>query len=91
MNDVTRKATWMIVGAGSSLLAASIVERSLDAGWRAATSRKPPAKPESLKTSWSDALLWTAVSALLVGLAQLTARRGAAIGWKQATGRRPPK
>jgi Protein of unknown function (DUF4235) len=81
----------MIVGAGSSLLAASIVDRSLDAGWRAVTSRRPPAKPESLKTGWSEALLWTAVSALLVGLAQLSARRGAAVGWKQVTGRKPPK
>jgi hypothetical protein len=91
MNSLARKATWMIVGAGSSLVAASIVERSLDAGWRAVTSRKPPEKPESLKTSWSDALVWTAVSALLVGLAQMSARRGAAVGWKQATGRKPPK
>ena len=91
MKRVTRKATWMIVGAGSSLLAASIVDGSLDAGWRAVTSRKPPAKPESLKTGWSEALVWTAVSALLVGLAQMSARRGAAVGWKQVTGRKPPQ
>jgi hypothetical protein len=91
MKHITRRATWMIVGAGSSLLAASIVDSSLDAGWRAVTSKMPPEKPDSLKTGWSEALVWTAVSALLVGLAQMSAKRGAAIGWKQATGRTPPK
>jgi hypothetical protein len=30
--------TWMLVGAGAAMIATTVVERSLKAGWRAATS-----------------------------------------------------
>jgi hypothetical protein len=85
----TRKITWMVVGAGAAMIASSLVERSLETGWKAATHRKPPG-PNSLKTSWNEALLWTAASAVAVGLAQVAARRGAAIGWQHATGKKVP-
>lgn len=90
MNQTSRKAVWMAVAAGSAVLAGAVVERSLDAGWRATTSHEPN-RPESLKTRWKDALLWTALSAILVGVAQVTARRGAALGWRQVTGKKPPR
>lgn len=90
MTAAPRKALWFIVGAGSAVVAGAAVKRSLDAGWRAVTSKDPPDEPESLTIGWKDALLWTTVSAVAVGLAQLTARRGAAMGWRQVTGKRPP-
>ena len=80
----------MVVGAGAAMLASMIIERSMSAGWRAATSKAPPAKPESLDTSWGDALLWTAASAIAVGIGQVLARRGAAVGWQHYTGKLPP-
>jgi hypothetical protein len=86
----TRKVTWMVVGAGAAMLASSLVERSLEAGWKAATNHRPPGKPESPKTSWREALIWTGASALAIGLAQVAARRGAAIGWQHATGKKAP-
>jgi hypothetical protein len=42
------------------------------------------------KSGWTEALAWTAASALAVGLTQLLAKRGAAIGWEYATGKHPP-
>ncbi|MFN2602783.1 MAG: DUF4235 domain-containing protein [Gemmatimonadaceae bacterium] len=90
MTAAPQKVLWFAVGASSAMAAGIVVKRSLDAGWRAATSKDPPDDPESLKTGWKDALLWTAISAVAVGVAQLTARRGAALGWRQVTGRRPP-
>ena len=81
---------WMVVGAGAAMLASMIIERSMSAGWRAVTSKAPPAKPESLDTSWGDALLWTAASAIAVGIGQVLARRGAAVGWQHYTGKLPP-
>ena len=90
MTAAPRKALWFVVGAGSAIVAGAAVKRSLDAGWRAVTSKDPPDEPESLTIGWKDALLWTTVSAVAVGLAQLTARRGAAMGWRQVTGKRPP-
>src|SRR5215217_1058514 len=87
----SRKVTWMIVGAGAAMLASSLVERALGAGWKAVTSKSPPSKPESpRKTGWSEALAWTAASALAVGLTQVLAKRGAALGWEYATGSHPP-
>lgn len=91
MNQAASKAVWMAVGAGSAVVAGAIVERSLNAGWRAVTSKQPPNRPESLKTRWREALIWTAASAVLVGVAQISARRGAALGWRQVTGKLPPR
>ena len=85
-----RKVTWMIVGAGAAMLASTLVERSMTAGWRAITSDDPPSKPESPKTGWVPALTWTAASALAIGLSQVLAKRSAALGWEYATGRQPP-
>ena len=87
----SEKVTWMIVGAGAAMIASSIVEKSLAAGWKAVTSNKPPSKPESPhRTGWKEAVVWTAASALAVGLSQVLAKRGAALGWEYATGNHPP-
>jgi len=91
MNQATSKVVWIAVGAGSAVLAGAIMERSLNVGWRAVTSKPPPNRPESLKTRWKEALFWTAASAVLVGVAQISARRGAALGWRQVTGKLPPR
>lgn len=82
--------TWMLVGAGAAMLATMVIERSMTAGWRAVTSKAPPAKPESIETTWGSALMWTAASAVAVGIGQVIARRGAALGWQHATGKLPP-
>jgi hypothetical protein len=81
---------WMLIAAGSAMVAAMVIDRGLTAGWRAATSEDPPENPSSPDTSWGDALLWTAGSALAVGLGQVLARRGAAAGWEHYKGKLPP-
>ncbi len=72
------------------MVAAIVIERSMSAGWHAFTSKEPPDRPESLETSWGDALMWTAASAIAVGLGQVLAKRGAAAGWQRYTGKLPP-
>ncbi len=73
------------------MLASTLMERSLAAGWKAATSGNPPLTPElPRKTGWNEALLWTAASAVAIGLSQMVAKRGAALGWEYTTGNRPP-
>jgi hypothetical protein len=85
-----QKLLWILVGAGAAMVASNVVERSLTAGWKAITSDDPPSKPESPDTGWGEALMWTAASALAIGLSQVLARRGAAVGWQYATGKTPP-
>jgi hypothetical protein len=84
------KVMWIVVGAGAAMLASEIVERSMKAGWRAFTSEDPPEDPSSPLTGWKEALAWTAMSALAIGLSQTFAKRGAALGWEYALGKRPP-
>jgi hypothetical protein len=85
-----QKLLWILVGAGAAMLASNVVEKSLEAGWRAVMSDDPPSRPESPHTAWGEALAWTAASALAIGLSQVLAKRGTAIGWQYATGRMPP-
>ena len=81
---------WMIVGAAAAMLASTLVDKSMSAGWRAITASNPPKKPESPRTALTEALAWTAASALAVGVSQILAKRGAAIGWRAYTGKLPP-
>ncbi|HVF38328.1 MAG TPA: DUF4235 domain-containing protein [Gemmatimonadaceae bacterium] len=90
MNKKQRKATWMIVGAATAILTKTLLQKALVTGWQAATDNDKPPKPEESDMSWRDAVLWTASSALVLGLGQLAAKRGAVIGWQAATGKLPP-
>jgi hypothetical protein len=86
----SRKATWLLVGAGAAMVAGQLVERGLDSGWRAVKDEDPPEKPWRGNESWPRALAWTALSAAAVATAELVARRSAHLGLKQLTGRRVP-
>ena len=88
--EPSEQIAWLVVGAGAAMIASSLMERSMKAGWRVVTSEDPPKKPESLDTGWKQAVTWTVLSAVALGLTQVFARRGAAIGWEKALGRQPP-
>jgi len=81
----------MLVGAGSAMVAGAAMSGLIEGGWRAVRREEPPIDPESAATSWGKAVAWTALTGVLVSVAQLAARRGAAAGWKRVTGRRPPR
>ena len=63
----------------------------IEGGWRALRDEEPPIDPEAPATSWSKAIAWTALTGVLVSVAQMAARRGAAVAWKRTTGRQPPR
>jgi hypothetical protein len=86
-----QRATWMLVGAGSAMAAGAAMSGLIEGGWRAIRREEPPVDHEAVTTSWGSALVWTALTGVLVSVAQLAARRGAAAGWKRVTGRRPPR
>ena len=81
----------MLVGAGSAMAAGAAMSGLIEGGWRAIWQEEPPIDPESTTTSWGKAVAWTALTGVLVSVAQMAARRGAAAGWKRVTGRRPPR
>jgi hypothetical protein len=80
----------MALGAGSAMAAGALVQYSLDAGWRKVKSDDPPASPPERGRGWSEAIIWTAATAMVAALTQVLAKRGAAAGWRKATGRKPP-
>jgi len=84
----SRKATWLLVGAGAAMVAGRLMERGLESGWRAWKDEDPPSFKRG--DSWSKAVGWTALSAAAVATAELLARRSAHVGLKQLTGRRAP-
>ena len=86
----SRKATWLLVGAGAAMVAGRLVERGLDSGWRALKHEDPPERPWHSNESWPTALAWTALSAAAVATAELVARRSAHLGLRQLTGKRVP-
>jgi len=81
----------MLVGAGSAMVAGAAISGLIEGGWRAIRDEEPPIDPDASTTSWGKAVAWTAITGVLVSVAQLAARRGAAAGWKRVTGKRPPR
>jgi hypothetical protein len=87
----TQRATWMLVGAGSAMVAGAAMSGLIEGGWRAIRHEEPPIDPEAPTTSFGTAIAWTALTGLLVSVAQLAARRAASAGWTRVTGRKPPR
>ena len=87
---LSRKATWLLVGAGAAMVAGRLVERGLDTGYRAIKDEDPPERPWRGGQSWPVALGWVALSAGAAAAAQLAAKRGAYLGLQKMTGRRLP-
>ena len=86
-----QRLTWMAVGAGSAMAAGAAMSGLIEGGWRLARNEEPPIDPEAPATSWGKAVAWTALTGVLVSVAQMAARRGAAMAWQRTTGRRPPR
>src|SRR5256885_5004210 len=86
----SKRATWLLVGAGAAMVAGRLVERGLESGWRAARDEDPPQRPWKRGQSWPAALAWAAMSAATVGAVELLARRAAHLGLRQMTGKRIP-
>lgn len=86
----SRRATWLLVGAGAAMVAGTLVERGLESGWRAWKHEDPPDGLWHQSKGWSQALAWTVLSAAAVAGAQLVARRSAHLGLRRLTGKRAP-
>ena len=84
------KTLWSLSAVGAAIIAGSVARGVVKSGWRKINDEDPPVNPASPETSWSDALKWTVLSGLAVGLGRLLARRGVAAVWHQATDAPPP-
>lgn len=81
---------WAVFSLVAALLAATVARKGLNATWKAATGKEPPANPADPEVDLSEALLWAAVSGTLVAVARMLATRRAADYYARSTGKLPP-
>lgn len=81
---------WSIFSLISAVGAAAIAKKGLNASWRAATGKNPPANPADPDVRLGEAIAWAAVSGTLIAIARMFAARRAANYYARSTGHLPP-
>ena len=80
---------WKVVGGLTAVVAGLAARKAVETGWRVATGKEPPTKPESPHHTWTDAAGWAILSGIAVALARLAATRKAAQVYANASGQLP--
>ena len=81
---------WGAFSLVAALLAAAVARKGLNATWKAASGKEPPANPADPDVALSEALLWAALSGTLVAVVRMLATRKAAGYYAKSTGKLPP-
>lgn len=83
---------WKAVAGLSAAVAGLAATKVLNLVWGRIRpgGNAPPTDPTDPRTRTSDALIWTALTGMGVGVAAVIAQRQAAKGWTKATGHVPP-
>jgi len=70
---------WKIVSTGSAVVAGILANKLLDVGWKAVTGHAPPGDDgDDPGVSFTEIVVFAAVSGAVVGLSRQLAQRGAA-------------
>jgi uncharacterized protein DUF4235 len=81
---------WRLIGTGTALAAGAVATKLVGVGWRFAAGRDAPGDPTKPdESSWKEALVFAAVTGLVVGLARVAAERKAAEYYLKSTGHLP--
>ena len=79
-----RENLWRLLSSGAAIAAGIGAHYALKKAWKAVTREDPPLHPDAPGTDLDDALLWTVVSGIVIGLSRQAARRSTvALGDKQ--------
>lgn len=84
------KLGYKILAGASAAVGTTVARKALEGGWKTATGKKPPDKPEHPDVKWAEAATWAAASAAIVALGKLVAQRRVAATWRRASGELPP-
>ncbi|MFL6158333.1 MAG: DUF4235 domain-containing protein [Marmoricola sp.] len=90
LEEADSSKVWSVFSLVAALLAATVARKGLNATWKAATGKEPPANPADPQVAMAEALLWAAVSGTLVAVARMLATRRAANYYARSTGKLPP-
>ena len=80
---------WKAVAAGAGLMAGRAGQKAATAAWRKTRHTDPPSDPLDPGTSWIEAIGWSALVGVALGVSRMAARRGAAVGYRKLTGHYP--
>jgi len=81
---------WKLLSRVTDKASGTAGNKLVDASWRAATGKQPPARPDSPETSMREALAWTVLSTAGVAVVKSLATRRAAEYFERSTGQLPP-
>ncbi|MEP6695615.1 MAG: DUF4235 domain-containing protein [Pseudonocardiales bacterium] len=90
MANTLAKASWKLTALLFAIPAGIAARKAVDAVWKKARHSDPPANPAAPGTTWTEALVWAAVSGVAFAAARMVAARGAAAAWHSLTGSLPP-
>jgi hypothetical protein len=81
---------WKVMSRVTDKASGTAGNKLVDASWRAATGKQPPAKPDSPETSLRESIAWTVLSTAGVAVVKSLATRRAAAYFERSTGKLPP-
>ena len=84
------KRSWAVAGAAGAVAAGVAVRWALRQGWKIAFDEEPPDNPAAPEVTWRTALLWAALSGVLVESARVIGKRLAAGAFGAAADEPPP-
>jgi lysylphosphatidylglycerol synthetase-like protein (DUF2156 family) len=67
-----------VIGAAAAMAAAFVARKAVTMAWTKATGKEPPTHPEDPQVALREALGWSMLTAVTVGVARLLATRAAA-------------
>jgi Protein of unknown function (DUF4235) len=90
MANAVDKLGWKLMGGVSAAAAATATRKAAERVYQAGIGDAPPENPSSPHVRLRDAILWAALSGVVVGLVRLMVERTAAAAWVRARGELPP-
>ena len=81
---------WKVLGTGSAVIAAAVAQKLVSKGWEISTGKPAPDDPTHPEdTSWQEAVLFAAITGLVVSAARVAAQRKAEQYYAQSAGHLP--
>ncbi len=90
MANPVDKLGWKLMGGASAAAAATATRKAAERVYQAGVGEAPPENPSSPQVPLRQAILWAALSGVVVGLVRLLVERTAAAAWLRARGELPP-
>jgi uncharacterized protein DUF4235 len=90
MANAVDKLGWKLMGVGTATAAATATRKAAERVYQSGLGEAPPENPSSPEVPLRQAILWAALSGVVVGLVRLLVERTAAAAWVRARGELPP-